>query len=133
MLDVFDPNTWSAEPPRECRIYLDDLAQTWAVVDYEDYLHFCRWRWHVNSPHPSRNGKKRYVVRTLTLPGRIHKKLYLHVEIMKRSGIVQPTPLHRIVDHRDGDELNCRRENLRYATPRQNRANINGMLQFDLL
>jgi hypothetical protein len=53
----------------------------------------------------------------------------------KRGGSLQTIYLHRliagaapgdIVDHRDGDELNCRRENLRIGTIAQNCANRRG-------
>lgn len=80
-------------------------------------------------PHVTRNGKKEYACRSLTFYEagvKKTRKLYLHVEIKKRTGIPPPTPLHRIVDHSDGNEFNCRRSNLVWATPRQNRANLFG-------
>jgi hypothetical protein len=43
--------------------------------------------------------------------------IYMHRQIMK-------APRNRQVDHKDCDTLNNHRDNLRFATRRQNRANI---------
>lgn len=107
--------------PHECRIYGDDMAQTWAVVDEKHYQWAIQWRWHINKPHPSRNGKKQYFVRSLSNGDRYIPKLYLHVEIMKRADIAPPDQFHTIVGHKDDDEWNCKEENLEWVTPRQNR------------
>jgi hypothetical protein len=113
-------------PPHEHRIYGDDQLNQWAVVDDHDYSWAVTWRWCINKPHPRRNGKKLYLYRNQSNGRRYAPTLYLHVEIMKRTGVEPPSPLHRLVDHRDGNSLNCRRSNLRWATPVMNRANING-------
>lgn len=65
--------------------------------------------------------------------GNYQGKIYIHVEIMRRTTILPPAPGFKIVDHRDGDELNCRRANLRWATPRMNRMNLFGAYPEDLL
>ena len=130
--DPFDPNNWDLTPyPR--RVYLDDKAETFVLVDEIDYQWALQWRWHINKPHAKRNGKKLYACRSQGGGGRYKPKLYLHVEIMKRTGIIPPTPDFIIVDHRDGKELNCTRTNLRWATPRMNRMNLNGAYPTDLL
>lgn len=122
--DFFDPRLWVKEN-HEFRIYGDDNASCWAIVDEEDYHWAIQWRWHINKPHPTRNGKKLYMRRALANHRRYIPPLYLHVEIHKRSGIIQPSPLHILVDHIDGNELDCRRRNLRWATHSMNRRNIN--------
>jgi hypothetical protein len=59
-----------------------------------------------------------YGCRRLPMPdGRI---LLLHREVARRAGM---TIDDLEVDHRDGDGLNCRRENLRPATSSQNKCN----------
>lgn len=131
--DPFDPNLIVFIDNREWRIYGDDNAATWCIVSPEDYQWAIQWRWHINKPHPSRNGTKQYFVRSLSRGGNYKPKLYLHVEIMKRTGILPPCPLHTIVDHDDGDEWNCRRGNLFWATPKQNRSNIRGQKQFQIV
>lgn len=117
---------WDPTPePREWRIYLDDCAQLYAVVDEEDYYIFSRWLW---LPKVSRGGWKMYARRAKAIWGESGYErtitMYLHVEIMK---LIEPPPtiFHTIADHRNGDSLMCRRKNLRWATPKMNRANIN--------
>lgn len=119
--------------PHEFRIYGDDMAQTWAVVDEIDYQWALQWKW---SPKWSRGGRKCYLRRNGQVGSgakdRTRKTFWLHVEIHKRSGIVQPSPLHSIVDHRNGQSFNCRRSNLRWATHTMNARNINGNEPYDL-
>lgn len=113
-----DPTT----EPHEFRIYADDMAQTWAVVDQVDYQWAIQWRWHINKPHPLRNGTKQYFVRSNSSGGDYRgPKFYLHVEIQKRKGIPPPDPEHKLVEHLDDDEWNCRRANLEWITPKKNR------------
>jgi HNH endonuclease len=117
--DPFDPITWGASP-WEFRIYGDDGAQVFAVVDEVDYHWAIQWKW---SPKFSRGGKKFYLRRVDhegTRACRIQRTIWLHLEVMRRKGTRRPSPLHTIVDHRDGDGLNCRRRNLRWATPSLN-------------
>jgi len=117
-----DPNTWM-EAPHECRIYGDDRAQTWCVVDYEDYQWALQWKWHINEPHKNRNGTKRYFRRSQSNGRRYMPPIYLHVEILKRAKKRKRTRLHHMADHKDGDEFNCRRDNLRWATVGMNNRN----------
>ncbi len=108
--------------PHEFRIYADDMAQTWAVVDEVDYQWAIKHRWHINKPHPSRKGKKQYLCRSNGSGGRSRgPRLFLHIEIMKRTGSIPPDPDHSIVGHVDDDEWNCRRENLEWITFKKNR------------
>jgi hypothetical protein len=124
MIDTFDPNTWSLDSGHECRIYADDRAQQWAVVDEIDYQYLIQWKWSIKF---SRHGRKFYLRRS-TQSGsgelvRIRHTLFLHTAIMLRTGIEPPTPFHVLVDHRDGDGLNCRRENICWQTHSGNRRN----------
>ena len=50
----------------------------------------------------------------------------MHTVIMLRTGIVPPNPDHILVDHRDGDEKNYRRNNLRWYNHHKNGLNRNG-------
>lgn len=69
--------------------------------------------WFAMKPTVGKHRRKSwYAVRTV--PG---GTTYLHREIL---GITDPTTQ---VDHRDGDGLNCQRNNLRVATPSQNGMN----------
>lgn len=126
-LDPFNPSNWAIFQQHEYRIYADDNAFRWAVVDEEDYQWAIKWRWHINKPHPTRNGKKEYFCRNPGSGGRYKPKLFLHVEIMKRTGILPPSKLHKVVDHLDGNECNCRRSNLIWATILQNNRNRFGV------
>jgi len=122
-VDFFDPNTWSLEDTHEYRIYLDDRAQTWALVDAEDYWYFSQWKWHANKPHKRRFGKKVYARRSLSNGARYKAPEYLHVAIHKRTGSIPPSLFHTLVDHENGNELDCRRKNLRWATVQENNKN----------
>jgi hypothetical protein len=112
-----DPNFLFEE--HEHRIYADDYANVYAVVDQEDYWYFSRWRWH---PITNSTGKKIYLKRSTNSRGPSFT-LYLHVEIHKRTGILKPSEDHTMVDHINGESLFCLRSNLRWATPSLNSQN----------
>lgn len=58
----------------------------------------------------------------------------MHTIVIERKGDIKPISNKRIiVDHADGDEFNCRRKNLRYATLAFNRMNRFGALEHALL
>jgi hypothetical protein len=133
MLDIFDPNNWNLEA-RVCHIYGDTRASLFAEVDEIDYQWAIQWLW---SHKWSRGKRKVYICRQLTERHgpevRYNSTVMLHIEIMKRTGILPPSPAHTLVDHRDGKSLNCRRSNLRWATPSMNRKNIGGEYGTDLI
>ena len=84
-----------------------------ALVDDEDYHWLVRFRWHVGgltTGHP--------VARTYIGKSPDAKTTYAD---MHRLIMGEPDGLQ--VDHRNGDSLDNRRDNLRLATPRQNMAN----------
>ena len=132
MIDPFDPNTWGPSN-HEFRIYGDDNAQTWAVIDEQDYQWAVQWRWCWKTSRCGKLYLRRAVgenanglrLRTTTL--------YLHVEIMKRTGILAPSEHFKLVDHRDGNSQNNKRSNLRWATYSMNSKNLFGQRSHDLL
>lgn len=144
MLDAFDPNNWPAIWNEECRIYGSDDLSIYSVVDIDDYSFLSKWVW---SPKISRGGKKVYLRRNIetAIEGgcggyyvnpetgryvrnrrRIQQTLFLHTVVMWRTGIIPPSKDHSLVDHLDGDGMNCRRNNLRWATHSMNSRNTFG-------
>lgn len=117
----------------DARLWLDNKALRCVLLDYEDYLWAIRWRW---TAKVSRGGRKFYATRTESVrnKGLRHDICrFLHVEVHKRTGAAQPSPAHTVVDHRNGDSLDCRRGNLRWATHSMNRRNIRGLHGHDLV
>lgn len=127
--DMWDPNTWDLTDPVR-RIYLDDKADLFCLVDEVDYLWALQWRW---QPKRHYRTKKIYACRTTRYGQGANFSVYLHIEIHKRAGVEKPTEHHKLVDHRDGHERNCRRENLRWATHSMNARNIRGSMPHDLI
>lgn len=130
--DPFNPNNWKDDADFVYRIPCLNSHHE-AILDYEDYVHFSKWNWHSKL---SKGGKKIYFCRTVwtAMHGRSNTtSLYLHKAIYERSGIKPPSFEYSIVDHRDGNSLDCRKANLRWATPSMNRRNINGQYSHELL
>lgn len=75
-------------------------------VSYVDYLRFREFKWHFNSE------KSPYACRRKKINGK-SVKIYLHRAIMN-------APKGLIVNHRDGDTLNCTRRNLHLVRHRSN-------------
>ena len=76
-------------------------------LDVEDFDYFNQWSWH--------EGDNGYLQRCPRTGG-----LLLHVEIMKRAGLHEED---KYVDHKDRNKQDCRKTNLRMATPSQSQAN----------
>lgn len=91
-----------------------DLGQgEFTIVDPDIYYRLGHLKWHLKGS----NSKKFYAVRDVKIgPGRT-KQLGLHREIMNE-------PKGLMVDHKNNDSLDNRRENLREATRSQNRQNV---------
>lgn len=59
-----------------------------------------------------------YARTNLTVDGLV-KNVLAH-RIVALAFLDQPSPEHNQVDHKDGDRMNCRADNLRWVTPKQN-------------
>jgi hypothetical protein len=139
LVDIWDPNTWSQDQ-FEHRIYADDYANEYAVVDQVDYQYLVQWRWKLKKSKVSKGTifPKVYLARSAQIGvGRLNRivpTLFLHTAIMERTGIPKPkTNKTIIVDHKDGDERNCRRKNLHWASISFNNTNIYGSHEHQLL
>ncbi len=91
------------------RIYLGESF--YAILDEEDYYIHGRFRWSIYC-----NGSNIYAIRNILQKNGKSKLLLLHKEILK-------TPKRRVVDHKNGNSLDDRRDNLRIATYLQNSYN----------
>jgi hypothetical protein len=123
-LDDFDPNTLDLDWPSYVTSTNSDHQ---ALVDYEDWLFVCNWLWRFKpSKHQTIGSQKGYLCRSAWIypvgGAKFNTSLYLHVEIMKR---VEPPPtiFHTQVDHKNRNRMDCRRDNLAWATPSQNNQN----------
>lgn len=120
MSDPFDPLGWpDLDEPRQ--LWLDVAAGVFCLLDPIDYDWAIQWRWGIT---PSKGCDKLYATRSTRIEG-VAVKLYLHKEVLRRTR-PQLSPAHRIADHKDGNSLNNRRGNFRWATPEMNRRNWHG-------
>jgi hypothetical protein len=82
-------------------------------VSEEDYQFLVRWTWGLQVDNRGKNYVRRYICK---------QNVYLHRVIMRRV-CPSPSEAHRYVDHINGDGLDNRRENLRWATASENAKN----------
>ncbi len=122
-LEEAEPTTAHSKLPY-MPFYVGTCAELQIVIDEDDYMWASQWRWGIN---PSKNGKKLYIRRTARAPSGRFMSVYLHKVICHRAHGLPPTPNHIIADHRNGNTLDCRRHNLGWATPSENRQNYNGL------
>jgi hypothetical protein len=132
--DPFDPTGWPLDlfDARPLRLGAAADPELFALLDAADFAHFSRWCWYAKG---SRGSANLYLCRTQTVrsaAGRADRCLYLHVEVMRRSGVEPPSSHHVLVDHRNGDTLDCQRANLRWATRSMNVRNIRGSCPIDI-
>ncbi len=88
----------------------------YAKVDAEDYEQLRRYKWHAS---PSKD--KVYAARCRRVsegPG--PQRVMLHYEAL---GLKNPISNGRVIDHKNGDGLDCRKRNLRVCSQSENAAN----------
>lgn len=103
------------ETSTECRIWLDPANNIYCTLDPEDFEWAVKYTWHAM---PDRHKRKFYASRTTRVKG-VGVRYYMHKEILERQGL-KKRKTQTIGDHLDGDSLNNRRYNLKWATPKQN-------------
>jgi hypothetical protein len=128
-VDPFDPNLIAA--PQVCFLQLSDRFDVYAMLDPIDYEWARQWKW----CHTYGSGSMVEVaegVFAIERPDHIYARrcvgsttLFLHREILRRKD-GEPRYKRAIGDHINGETLNCRRNNLRWATPRMNARNKAG-------
>jgi hypothetical protein len=91
------------------RIYLGEGR--WTILESRDYYRLKNFRWYIFG----RCGKF-YAQRSVIIANEHTLPVVMHREIIK-------APKGKLVDHRNSDSLDNRRENLRFATRAQNRRN----------
>lgn len=84
----------------------------WAIVDAEDYERLSRWNWHLSGSIARNNF---YAARGTRVGGK-HRLIRLHHAVLGLDGGI-------MVDHVDGDPLNCRKSNLRICNAAGNSQN----------
>jgi hypothetical protein len=139
---MWDPNTWGPDE-HEHRIYADETLEHYAVVDAIDYSWCSQWLWSMHSRKKWERTGRFYLRRAVTVfnapdgeryTSPIHGHVvrnrnrtvttrFLHTEILLRMGAVQPTPEHIEGDHINRQWWDCRRNNLRWATRKEQVAN----------
>lgn len=123
--DPFDPRGWDEDLPYR-PIYLTKGMH--CVVDVEDYEWAIQWLWFCTRDLYTTG----YAARSVGAGGK-DKLIWLHKEVLKRFSI-PPSPKHFIGDHKNGNRLDNRRRNLRWATLDENNRNRHGfyMKQMEL-
>lgn len=125
LVDPFDPRIiWPEDSDTESEscICLCARRSLYARVSYEDLSWLSAWVW---TAHRNQRGVL-YPARQEgsskpTRDGRRPRRIYLHRAIMLRVA-GQPGPNY-VVDHKNGDTLDARRSNLRWATLSENAKN----------
>lgn len=88
-----------------------------ALVSDEDFEALNSFKWTATRNSKRHHSPKWYAHRKAYREGK-RRTVYLHIEVVRRQGIDIPPGL--VVDHIDGDSLDCRRENLRVVTHYEN-------------
>ena len=98
-------------------LYIKSDLSLWVAMDHVDWewAHHFMWNY---KPRESGLSSHWYAKRNV---GRERTPVYLHVEIMRRK-MAMPKGMP-ITDHINGNTLDCRRNNLRWTTPKINANN----------
>lgn len=125
--EPFDPRGWSPLPYKT--VWINPDINLFCIVSHEDYDWAIEWLW---SFVQNSTKKKHYAIRDTWENGK-RKTVYMHKAILSRCS-EPPSALHCIGDHLNGDSLDNRRTNLRWATPCENGRNRYGFYvkQFQL-
>lgn len=115
---VADEPTLILTPAR--KVFLNKQLTLWCIVDADDFEWVGKDRWYWGSGG-NRYAYKRYVRHHR---GKERRTIYLHREVLKRSDPHSEIFMcWRHADHINGQTLDNRRCNLRWATPSQNQKN----------
>lgn len=114
--DMFDPRTWSDDLPY-LPIWIDPELNLFTVVDRIDYDWAIGHLWQYNF---NGRGKKIYCKRSVRV-GEIVTTQYLHKAILLKMSPQKDS--QHMGDHINGNSLDNRRINLRWATPSENARN----------
>jgi hypothetical protein len=98
-------------------------AQYETQVSPEDYDFLLSFKWTFARSH--KFGELIYARRSVR-EGSYNRTILMHRVVLERMGIERPTKRHT-ADHWDGDSLNNRRDNLRWATPAEQMQNRRGI------
>lgn len=113
-----DPSTWNCEEPTFRRVFLSDRNdELFCIVDADDYDWLQSFSW---SLHKRGDWQPTYYARRTVWPR--GTPYYLHVDLLRHIS-VPPSLEHVVGDHLNGNTLDNRRCNLRWATLVENRRN----------